>query len=33
MIIESNVGKNVIVFDALESEKRWFLVEKMAWEE
>lgn len=33
MIIESNAGKNVIVFDALESEKRWFLVEKMAWEE
>jgi hypothetical protein len=33
MIIESATGKNVIVFDALESEKRWFLVEKMAWEE
>jgi hypothetical protein len=33
LIIDSNVGKNVVVFDALESGKRWFIVEKMAWEE
>jgi hypothetical protein len=33
MIIDTNVGKNVVVFDAMESEKRWFIVEKMAWEE
>lgn len=33
LIIDSNVGKNVVVFDAMESEKRWYIVERMAWEE
>lgn len=33
IITESNVGKNVIVFEAMESEKMWYLMEKLAWEE
>jgi uncharacterized NAD(P)/FAD-binding protein YdhS len=33
LIIDSNVGKNVVVFETMESEKRWFLVETLKWEE
>jgi hypothetical protein len=33
VIVDSNVGKNVVVFDGMESEKRWYIVEKMNWEE
>ena len=33
MIIDSNVGKNVVIFESVETEKRWHIVEEMRWEE
>jgi hypothetical protein len=33
MILENGVEKNVVLFDAIKVEKRWYLVENLRWEE
>ncbi len=33
MILETGVEKNVVLFDAIRHEKRWYLVENLRWEE
>ncbi|MGZ5282266.1 MAG: hypothetical protein ACXWEY_08325 [Bacteroidia bacterium] len=33
MIVETGVEKNVVLFDAIKVDKRWYLVENLRWEE
>ncbi|RYD81877.1 MAG: hypothetical protein EOP53_05240 [Sphingobacteriales bacterium] len=33
MILETGIDKNVVLFDAIQYEKRWFIVENLRWEE
>jgi hypothetical protein len=33
MIVETGIEKNVVLFDAIQYEKRWYLVDNFRWEE